>query len=83
MGRTLPLLHESTPLKWDGTCACGETHVYRIQTDKGFTDSFGGKQIRTLVDLGLIAFSEDSYDLEDGHGRGVGPLVRWYRPATP
>lgn len=58
--------------------ATAEKVVHVVQTDAGFTESFDDNTIETLLRLGLIVHERDGHVLADGHGRGVGPLHRFY-----
>lgn len=58
-----------------------EETVYMVTTPRGFTQTFDAKTIQTLELLGLIRHERDGYVLEDGDGKGVGPLHRFYREA--
>lgn len=62
----------------DGVNAPPETDVYVVETPRGFTESFDRHTIDVLERLGLIRHVRDGHVLEDGSGRGVGPLHRFY-----
>lgn len=63
--------------------ACeNEADVYVVEAPGGFTESFDRRTIETLEALRLIRHVRDGHVLEDGAGRGVGPLHRFYGPAS-
>jgi hypothetical protein len=58
-----------------------DADVYVVHTPKGFTEGFDARTIDLLERLGLIRHERDGYAVEDAHGRGLGPLHRYYREA--
>lgn len=56
-----------------------EPSVYVVQTDRGFTHLFSGRQIWALVLLGLIEHDRDGWLLENGKGEHHGPVHHFYR----
>lgn len=55
-----------------------QNRVYVVETPRGFTETFTERTIQTLTALGLIEFDRVGYAVEDGQGRGVGPLHHYY-----
>lgn len=58
-----------------------ERDVYVVETSRGSTEAFDRRAIDILERLGLIRHVRDGHVLQDGSGRGVGPLHRFYGPA--
>lgn len=60
------------------TSESGDTDVYVVETPMGFTETFDRHTIDVMERLGLIRHVRDGHVVEDGSGRGVGPLHRFY-----
>lgn len=54
--------------------------VYVVETPKGSTESFGAREIQTLVDLGLIQYERSNHVMSSSDGP-VGPMHHFYSEA--